>query len=160
MSDWPHEDLQLLRKLVGEGLSASQIGQRLGRSRNAVIGKIMRNKASVGKLARSSGEMNGRKVTAKQKPAPKRAYRKALPPKPLPVFERPQPYVPAKNLPATLPITFLDAMTRRRCLHFVGDPLGLDGPEMPVCGAERSEHAEGRPWCRRHLGTVYRAVAA
>lgn len=40
----PDEDSQL-EKLLREGLSASQIGERLGVSRNAVIGRVHRNKA-------------------------------------------------------------------------------------------------------------------
>lgn len=40
---------------------------------------------------------------------------------------------------------FLDAMNRDRCL-FSADPVTLAGPDMPVCGAERTE---GSRYCRR-----------
>src|SRR4029077_11918772 len=40
---WPDERVELLKKLWGEGLSASQIAGRLGSvTRNAVIGKVHR----------------------------------------------------------------------------------------------------------------------
>jgi GcrA cell cycle regulator len=157
MADWPYEDLQMLGKLVADGLSAGEIGRKMGRTRNAVIGKIMRQKDQIGRLARSQGAPG--KVARKQTPLVRRPYRKATP-KPMPVFDRPQPYVAVANLPATLPVTFLDAVTARRCLHFVGDPFGPDGPDMPVCGAERSEAAGEVPYCRRHLVSAARAVSA
>jgi GcrA cell cycle regulator len=159
MSDWPYEDLQLLRKLVTDGLSASQIGKKMGRTRNAVIGKIMRQKGQIGHLARSSGG-TASKVSRKQTPLTTRPYRKPQPPKPAPVFERPQVYVPCANLPATLPVAFLDAVNGKKCLHYVGDAFSLDGPDMPVCGAERSADAGTVPYCRRHLASATRAVPA
>jgi GcrA cell cycle regulator len=156
MSDWPFEDLQRLRQLVADGFSAGQIGEKMGRSRNAIIGKILR--ADVGKLARSRGKSNGaapRKQT--MKPVKRRIV---APPQLAPAFERPQVYVPATNLPATLPITFLDAVNAKRCLHYVGDPYSPDGPDMPVCGAERSASAGTVPYCRRHFASATRVVSA
>jgi hypothetical protein len=65
------------------------------------------------------------------------------------------------NLPAPLPRTFLDAMLAGRCLHYVGDPFGPDGPDMPVCGAERAQNVIETRYCRRHLigERLARAVA-
>lgn len=57
---------------------------------------------------------------------------------------------PVSNLPAALPITFLDAVVRHRCLYFAGDWYGADGPDMPVCGAERSAEPLETRYCRRH----------
>jgi hypothetical protein len=39
---WPEWQVEMLRRLVEEGLPASRIGEQIGRSRNAVIGKIDR----------------------------------------------------------------------------------------------------------------------
>lgn len=60
------------------------------------------------------------------------------------------------NLPATLPITYLEAVFSDRCLHFAGDPLGRDGPDMPVCGAARADGVLNTRYCRRHLVSQYR----
>ncbi|WP_050596592.1 GcrA family cell cycle regulator [Mesorhizobium ciceri] len=155
MSEWSQAEIDTLRKLTGEGLSASQIGTKMGRSRNAIIGKILRLNGAGGHLTvRPIKAGDGRPV---RRPAPCRPR----PPKlafvaAKPVFERPQPYVPAQNLPATLPVGFLDAVNARKCLHFVGDPFSSDGPEMPVCGAERSEAAGAVPYCRRHFASATR----
>ncbi|RWN11780.1 GcrA family cell cycle regulator [Mesorhizobium sp.] len=159
-TEWAAEDISTLHRLVGEGLSAGEIGKKMGRTRNAVIGKIIRMKGDVGRLARSPGPAG--KLARKQTPVRQvRSYRRAAPrPTPVaaPVFERPQPYVPVANLPATLPVTFIEAVTAKRCLHFVGDPFGPDGPEMPVCGAERSPLAGNRPYCRHHHVSSARVV--
>ncbi|AEH88172.1 GcrA family cell cycle regulator [Mesorhizobium opportunistum] len=155
MSEWTQDEIHTLRKLTGEGLTASQIGARMGRSRNAIIGKILRLNGAGGHLTvRPIKAGDGRPV---RRPAPCRPR----PPKlafvaAKPVFERPQPYVPVANLPATLPVAFLDAVTAKKCLHFVGDPFGPDGPDMPVCGADRSEAAGTVPYCRRHYGSSTR----
>lgn len=151
MNEWPMEDIDMLQRLVGEGLSAGEIGKRMGRSRNAIIGKIIRMKGGVGRLARSPSAAG--KMARKQTPAVRMARRAQPRPVPPPklVFERPQPYQPVANLPATLPIGFLDAVEGKLCLHFVGDPFGPDGPDMPVCGAARSEAAGDVPYCRRHF---------
>lgn len=158
MSEWTQDEIYTLRKLTGEGLSASQIGAQMGRSRNAIIGKILR-------LNGVGGHLTGRSIKAGDgRPVRRRAPCRPRPPKlalaaAKPVFERPQPYVPATNLPATLPVAFLDAVTAKKCLHFVGDPFGTDGPDMPVCGADRSEAAGAVPYCRRHFASATRVPA-
>ena len=40
--EWSDEDVETLRRLVSEGLTTAVIGTRLGRSRNAIIGKCHR----------------------------------------------------------------------------------------------------------------------
>jgi GcrA cell cycle regulator len=41
-SVWTDDRLEQLKQLWGEGLSITQIGQRMGMSRNAVVGKVHR----------------------------------------------------------------------------------------------------------------------
>lgn len=66
MAWWSEEDIELLKKLAADGLSASQIAVELGGrfSRNSVLGKAWRCKAclhaSPGKYART-GAQNGRR---------------------------------------------------------------------------------------------------
>lgn len=166
MNDWTSEEIEMLRKLVGEGLSAGQISKQMGRTRNAVIGKIMRQKGAVGRLGNAQGGNHGGRPRKQTLPKSHNVARRAPRPRlvfsatPKPAFERPQPYVAATNLPATLPIAFLDAVDARRCLHYMGDPFGADGPDAPVCGAERSAISGLIPYCRRHMAGAYRAVPA
>ncbi len=47
MTFWTEEKVELLRKLWAEGLSATMVGNQLGCTRNAVIGKIGRLGLSV-----------------------------------------------------------------------------------------------------------------
>lgn len=153
MAGWSEAELNRLGKLVKEGLSASLIGEAMGRSRNAVIGKILRMNGKVGRL---TARNNSQKASARsRKPAAPRPARATPPasarsPKPesKPALAAMIRCEPVHNLPATLPITFLDAIDRGRCLYFAGDPLGAGGPEMPVCGAERT--ASHPRYCRRH----------
>lgn len=42
MSTWTEQETDLLRDLWREGLSASQIGARIGKTRNAVLGRVHR----------------------------------------------------------------------------------------------------------------------
>jgi GcrA cell cycle regulator len=66
-----------------------------------------------------------------------------------------------ENLPAPLPVAFLDALFADRCLHFIGDPMSEDGPRMPVCGAERMQDApRSNRYCHRHFHSQHQARAA
>ncbi|RWK94513.1 MAG: hypothetical protein E5X86_26650 [Mesorhizobium sp.] len=180
MSDWTAEELKALHDLAGQGLSALQISKRLptGRSRNAVIGKLMRGKGKYGQLMGQPKNQAIGRATPKTETPPKRKYRpvrrviaiappiEAAPPIEL-LFTPPdcKHYSKAAavesvaNLPATLPITFLEAIMTNRCLHYAGAPYGPDGPDMPVCGAARARDVLETRYCRRHL-IAKRQVAA
>ena len=57
-------------------------------------------------------------------------------------------------------MAFLDAVLGNRCLHFVGDPLSVDGPGMPVCGAERAAFAPPHNrYCARHRASMVQVRA-
>ncbi|MER8503835.1 GcrA family cell cycle regulator [Mesorhizobium sp. M1142] len=156
MSDWSADDLQALRELAGQGLSAAQIAARLpgDRSRNAVIGKLKRGKGSHGALlGQPKNQAIGRATPKSEKPV-KRKYRPVRRAVMAPSIEAPVERLfeakPVANLPATLPMTFLNAVMANRCLHYACDWFAPDGPDMPVCGAERADVLETR-YCRRHL---------
>ncbi|MER9182966.1 GcrA family cell cycle regulator [Mesorhizobium sp. M0767] len=160
MSDWSADDLQALRELAGQGLSAAQIAARLPgeRSRNAVIGKLKRGNGKLGQLRGPRKNQASGRATPKTETPPKRKYRPVIVAKASPVEIAPAPAAVA-NLPATLPITFLQAVMTDRCLHYAGAPYDPDGPDMPVCGAERAAEPLHTRYCRRHL-IAKRQVAA
>ncbi len=108
---WTDERVELLKKMWGEGQSASQIAKELGGvTRNAVIGKVHR----LGLSNRTTGGAKADakpKVDAKPKPAPK----PKAPPKPK-VEAKPEP----KTEPAVAPRT---ATSLRKQIIPAGQPL-------------------------------------
>ncbi|MDW3118811.1 GcrA family cell cycle regulator [Roseovarius pacificus] len=97
---WSDERVELLKKLWGEGQSASQIAKELGGvTRNAVIGKVHRLGLS---NRNGSGGGAASESAAKSKPAPK-AEAKAKPAaKPAP---KPDPKPAAEDKPAAAPVS-------------------------------------------------------
>ena len=101
---WTDERVELLKKMWGEGQSASQIAKELGGvTRNAVIGKVHR----LGLSNRASGGGAAKAAPAKEaaKPAPKADPKPAKPatPKPEPTAEAPAPR-PSNVTPLRKPI--------------------------------------------------------
>lgn len=108
---WTDERVELLKKMWGEGQSASQIAKELGGvTRNAVIGKVHR----LGLSNRSTGASPA-KAEPKEKPAPAPKPKAEAKPKPQPKTEpaRPvaatpeaKPVVPARKqiIPAGQPL--------------------------------------------------------
>ncbi|APX15348.1 GcrA cell cycle regulator [Phaeobacter inhibens] len=105
---WTDERVELLKKMWGEGQSASQIAKELGGvTRNAVIGKVHR----LGLSNRNSGTAKPaaepkEKPAAAPKPAPAAAATAPAKPKPQPKTEparpvTPEPAAPAEGRPAT-----------------------------------------------------------
>lgn len=98
---WTDERVEILKKMWGEGQSASQIAKELGGvTRNAVIGKVHR--LGLSNRATSSG---GAKAEAKAKPAAKPAAAKpkakpAAKPAPKPELKTEPAIAPKPNLPA------------------------------------------------------------
>ncbi|PRY79569.1 GcrA cell cycle regulator [Yoonia maritima] len=117
---WTDERVETLKKMWGEGQSASQIAKELGGvTRNAVIGKVHRlglsNRAG-------SGGASAAKATPKEKPA---AAAKPSVPKPAP---KPKPTpAPAASVPA------------------VKEEVELDENGIPISAARRAIIPAGQP---------------
>ncbi|AZV79175.1 GcrA cell cycle regulator [Parasedimentitalea marina] len=99
---WTDERVELLKKMWGEGQSASQIAKELGGvTRNAVIGKVHR-------LGLSNRNSTGAAKAAEPKEKPAVAAKPKVPPKVQPKTEPARPIPPAQpksadskpNLPA------------------------------------------------------------
>ena len=108
---WTDERVETLKKMWGEGQSASQIAKELGGvTRNAVIGKVHRlglsNRAGSGSTpakAEAKAKPAAPKVEAKAKQAPQMRTEPAI--KPLPAGES-RPNLPARKqiIPAGQPL--------------------------------------------------------
>ena len=87
---WTDERVELLKKLWGEGQSASQIAKELGGvTRNAVIGKVHRLGLS-NRASSSSKTETSQKVDKKpEKVAPKKSEAVTKEPEPKPVMQSP-----------------------------------------------------------------------
>ncbi|OUD08861.1 GcrA cell cycle regulator [Marivivens niveibacter] len=112
---WTDERVELLKKMWGEGQSASQIAKELGGvTRNAVIGKVHR--LGLSNRATSAGAAAAPKAAKaeapKAAPAPKPKAKPA--PKPEPKAAEPAPAQP----PATVPMS-----PARKAIIPAGQPL-------------------------------------
>ncbi|MFZ7091762.1 GcrA family cell cycle regulator [Primorskyibacter sp. 2E233] len=113
---WTDERVELLKKMWGEGQSASQIAKELGGvTRNAVIGKVHRlglsNRAGGGAAAPAPAKPEAKpKAKPEAKPKPVKAEAKPKPePEPKPAVAAapaPQPMSPARKqiIPAGQPL--------------------------------------------------------
>ena len=180
---WTDERVEILKKMWGEGQSASQIAKELGGvTRNAVIGKVHR----LG-LSNRAGSA-GAKAAAKEK-APKAEAKKPAPapaakqqPKTESAAPPPQPKVAGRRaiIPAGQPLPpqpsaneispealakvneiekkskkiGLMELTERTCKWPVGDPATDD---FWFCGLPVKA---GKPYCEAHVGVAFQPMSS
>jgi GcrA cell cycle regulator len=177
---WTDERVELLKRMWGEGQSASQIAKELGGvTRNAVIGKVHR-------LGLSNRTAAAAKPEPKAKPAPKAdAKPKAAPKQPEPVVAEAEPSVPklpARKaiIPAGQPLPpqpsaneispealakvseiekkakrlSLMELTERTCKWPVGDPATEN---FWFCGLPVQA---GKPYCDAHVGVAFQPMSS
>jgi GcrA cell cycle regulator len=181
---WTDERVEKLKKMWGEGQSASQIAKELGGvTRNAVIGKVHR----LG-LSNRSGGTTTPKPEAKAKPnakqpetKPKQSKPKTPEPAPVQVPET-RPATPARKqiIPAGQPLPpqpsaneispealakvseiekkakklTLMELTERTCKWPVGDPATED---FWFCGLPVQQ---GKPYCEAHVGVAFQPMSS
>ncbi|UWQ04249.1 GcrA family cell cycle regulator [Aliiroseovarius crassostreae] len=117
---WTDERVEILKKMWGEGQSASVIAKELGGvTRNAVIGKVHR----LGLSNRTSGGAKAAtKPAAKEKPAAKPAASKAkAAPKPKPAAKKEA--AAEADAPAATPAAEKPALPARKAIIPAGQPL-------------------------------------
>ena len=111
---WTDERVETLKKMWGEGQSASQIAKELGGvTRNAVIGKVHR----LGLSNRAGSGGSAAKAAPKEKPAPKMVTKPAV---------KPKASVPAKIEPKEvleLDENGIQISAARRAIIPAGQPL-------------------------------------
>ena len=179
---WTDERVELLKKMWGEGQSASQIAKELGGvTRNAVIGKVHRlglsNRAG---SAPAKAEAKPAKAEAKSAPAPKAETAKS----PARTAEEPaaRPATPARRpvVPAGQPLPpqpsaneispealasvrevekkarkiSLMELTERTCKWPIGDPATDD---FWFCGLPVQP---GKPYCEAHVGVAFQPMSS
>ena len=142
---WTEEQVETLRKLWSDGLSASQIAERFGGvTRNAIIGKLHRLGEPGRPRTPPAGEPAARKpsVDAAKLVAPPKAALLACPAPDFmaaPVVER----IEERGLATT------NTLQSHMCKWPIGDPADHD---FSFCGHSA---AAGRPYCARHAGAAY-----
>ena len=148
---WTDERVETLRRLWGEGLSASQIATELGGvSRNAVIGKVhrlgleARNKSADDKSKDDAPAVDAAPEIEEEAPAPLEA---ANDPGSAPDLEDDEDVAP---IPLKLKLTEL---TERTCKWPIGDPMH---DNFHFCGHDADE---GRPYCEYHSGLAFQPAS-
>lgn len=180
---WTDERVEILKKMWGEGQSASVIAKELGGvTRNAVIGKVHRlglsNRSSGGTKAPAADKA---KAAAKPKAAPKKAAEPAPKPAEAPAAEA-KPATPARKaiIPAGQPLPpqpsaneispealakvsevekgakrlNLMELTEKTCKWPVGDPATDD---FWFCGLGVQQ---GKPYCEAHVGVAFQPMSS
>jgi GcrA cell cycle regulator len=164
---WTNERVELLKKLWGDGLSASQIAGELGGvTRNAVIGKVHRLGLS-GRAKSSSSSAKPRRPRTTASPAsqsaPKRPQTQPqtqgsaalkMEPTSAPVAEvQPVAEPIADVVPMSKRATIL-TLTERTCKWPIGDPATED---FWFCGLSVQS---GKPYCEAHVSVAFQPMSA
>ena len=161
---WTDERVELLKKLWGDGLSASQIATEIGGgiTRNAVIGKVHRLGLSGRGKAKAPPPQRPRKAApqAPSAPAPAPRPTAVIAPAPATLDVETQPElapVPLAvadevGIPLSERVTIMD-LRESMCRWPMGDPTK---PEFRFCGARS---VTGLPYCSHHAQVAYQPVA-
>lgn len=163
---WTDQQIQSLKKMWGNGFSASDIAKQLGggMTRNAVIGKAHRLKLSVS--APATKQIDGAAVAAatantmagiQRASTKKRVMLRPLPPVQTPSHSTPQEVVKEtlraldnKARPEGISVT---KAGERHCRWPIGDPRS---PDFRFCGCEAHE---GLPYCLDHARVAYQTIS-
>ena len=148
--EWGEAETKSLRLLWDAGMSATEIGQRLGRSKNSVIGRVHRL------------DLPARPSPIIRDGDPRRPYRRrrvVLSPTTLPtllsLFDDPillSTPSPERSAPKPKPVAEVPPVVRqskRRC-----DWLDGDKPFIRCCGMAQF----GKPYCLAHHKIAYRRM--
>ena len=174
---WTDERVELLKKMWGDGQSASQIAKELGGvTRNAVIGKVHRlglsNRAGATPTAAPEKKAAKAAPAAETKPLRKIApedrvievaipTRKAiipagqpLPPQPSANEISPEALASVREVEKTAKKISLMELTERTCKWPIGDPATDD---FWFCGLAVQQ---GKPYCEAHVGVAFQPMSS
>lgn len=162
LNPWSDAEVETLKKLVAseEKLTAKAIGERLGRSKNAIIAKLQAlNGGRNGQkgVTLSSGLARSQKSTKRKAlptPRPKITGKTVANPSVSP-YSDPTPMTPERDarmnepLAASVPVRFLRRKANQCCWP-LGDPKS---PDFRCCGATAEI---GGSYCSGHKAIAYR----
>ena len=177
---WTDERVEVLKKMWGEGQSASVIAKELGGvTRNAVIGKVHRLGLSnrVTATTTKAAAKGKAKVELKAKPAAPATSRKAvsalenvritppavrkiipagqpLPPQPSANEISPEALAKVSEIEKTAKRISLMELTEKTCKWPVGDPATED---FWFCGLSVKV---GKPYCEAHVGVAFQPMSS
>ena len=149
---WNDANVELLKKLWADGMSASQIAGRIGTvTRNAVVGKVHR----LGLTGRATtSRMKSNKLRARNQPAKrlKPQFKQQGNPAVRALFiADAEPFVPqAEEL--VIPLKerkFITTLTESCCRWPIGDPLQ---PDFHFCGKKK---VKGLSYCEVHARRAF-----
>lgn len=144
MTAWTEQKIETLMAGYRAGDSASQIGNTLGITRNAVIGKLHR-----------MGHKRGKAVPQPREPKPERKHypRTIRPRQQFP--ERPAAPVDDTEAPQPQPCPLFD-LTNETCRWPSGHPGNKD---FFFCGHPSADMIAGRPYCPYHTNIAKPSTA-
>jgi len=177
---WTDERVEVLKKMWGEGQSASVIAKELGGvTRNAVIGKVHRLGLSnrVTSTTAKAAAKGKPKVELKAKPAASATSKKAvsalenvritppavrkiipagqpLPPQPSANEISPEALAKVSEIEKTAKRISLMELTEKTCKWPVGDPATED---FWFCGLSVKV---GKPYCEAHVGVAFQPMSS
>ncbi|MDT2084144.1 MAG: GcrA family cell cycle regulator [Planktomarina sp.] len=175
---WTDERVEVLKKMWGEGQSASIIAKALGGvTRNAVIGKVHRLGLSNRVTSTSSKQAANSKAATKAKPAVKPASPKTLdraatvritppavrkiipagqplPPQPSANEISPEALAKVSEVEKTAKRISLMELTEKTCKWPVGDPATDD---FWFCGLGVKV---GKPYCEAHVSVAFQPMSS
>lgn len=178
---WSDERVELLKKMWGEGQSASQIAKELGGvTRNAVIGKVHRlglsnrngsGASSDASKAKAASKAKTAKATAKPKAEAKTTQKETvaapvtrikpiipagqpLPPQPSANEIDPEALAKVNEIEKKAKKLSLMELTERTCKWPVGDPATSN---FWFCGLPVQS---GKPYCEAHVGVAFQPMSS
>lgn len=186
---WTDERVELLKKMWGEGQSASQIAKELGGvTRNAVIGKVHRlglsNRSTGGGAADASKTEAKAKAAPKKEAAPKPKPKEAAAPAPEPApAPAPRPAMSAARkaiIPAGQPLPpqpsaneiSPEALAKVNEVEKKSKKLGLLELTERTCKWPVGDPAtedfwfcglpvqSGKPYCEAHVGVAFQPMSS
>lgn len=140
---WTDQAIERLKSCLADGMSASEIGDEFGVTRNAIIGKARRLGLDFSRKPYSRGMGKPKPFVFRKAPLkPAMRYAPAVPPpapepEPIPIDDM---AIPTKQRRTLL------TLRKRECRWPVGDPL-LDPQNFFFCGASQKD---GSSYCPHH----------